>query len=245
MKIIFFNKKLSFKKCSKHALIAMLAALIVIKLLSAGNHVISVFKTWIPLNGRVIVIDPGHGGIDGGTNTGGILEKDINLEVALNLRRLLEKNGVNVIMTRTTDVSLDGLNSESPSRHKRDLLARANIVDKASPDNFISIHVNAESSSSKVRGPMVFYFRKSEESKRLAEVLQKSIENAYLNFGQKIPTRRPLANSSLFLLCNTKAPGVIIEMGFLTNPDDKKLLTSKEFQKAIAEAVVQGLKEYF
>jgi len=223
----------------------ILAFFIIFKLWLLQNPAVNVFRTWAPLSGRVIVLDPGHGGIDGGTNTDGILEKDINLEVALALRKLLEKNGVNVIMTRTTDIALDGLNNESNSRHKRDLLARANIINKTSPDNFLSIHVNADRKSSKVRGPMVFYFRKSEESRRLAEALQKSIEAAYESFGQKIPNRRPLANSSLFLLCNTKVPGVIIEMGFLSNPNDKNLLISQEFQKAIAEAIVRGLKEYF
>jgi len=244
MKIFYVNKNAAFKKCGKLALL-VLAFCVFIELCSSKNPVISAFRAWAPLSGRVIVLDPGHGGIDGGTNTEGILEKDINLEVALVLRKLLEKNGVNVIMTRTTDIALDGLNNDSSSRHKRDLLARANIINKASPDNFISIHVNADRRSSKVRGPMVFYYRKSEESKKLAEVLQKSIEDAYRNFGQKIPSRRPLANSSLFLLCNTRVPGVIIEMGFLSSPDDKNLLVSKEFQRAIAEAIVQGLKEYF
>jgi N-acetylmuramoyl-L-alanine amidase len=245
MNVIFIIRKFFNGKPMKKILFAILIVIAICKLHSSPNPVISVFRHWAPLTGRVVVIDPGHGGIDGGTcHKDGTLEKDINLQVSLELKRLLEKNGVNVNMTRTKDIALDGLNNESSSRHRRDLLARVSIINKTDPDVFISIHVNAEKSP-KVRGPMVFYYRKSQESKNLAMTIQKSVEHAYIKSGQKVPARSPLANSSLFLLCNTKRPGVIIEMGFLTNPDDKNLLKSKEFQKVFADAIVQGLKDYF
>lgn len=224
----------------------LLTAAMVAKLLYGKNPALRVFRHWAPLSGRIIVIDPGHGGIDGGTYTrDGTLEKDINLQVALELKRMLEKSGVSVIMTRTRDVALDGLNDKSEYRHKRDLIARVDIINSAHPDLFLSIHVNAERSSINTRGPMVFYFRGSEESGRLAGFLQKRLEEAYESSGQKVKARKPISNSSLFLLCNTKVPGAIVELGFITNPQDKALLTSKEFQKRLSEHIVYALKDYF
>ncbi|WP_422444745.1 N-acetylmuramoyl-L-alanine amidase family protein [Thermoanaerobacterium sp. DL9XJH110] len=226
-------------------LCGMMILIFVCRFLVFGRAV-NVFRMMAPLTGRVIVIDPGHGGIDGGTyDDDGTLEKDINLQISLKLKRLCEKNGANVIMTRTSDTALDHLNSKSEYRHKRDLIARADIINKARPDVFLSIHVNAEKSSSKTRGPMVLYFRGSEESRRLASLLQKRLEEAYTSSGEKIRSRLPLPNSSLFLLINTNAPGVILELGFITNPGDKALLTSQDFQHKLCASIFEGLKDYF
>lgn len=228
-------------------IVLLLAAVITIFQISyKKNLAIMVFKYWVPLAGKTIVIDPGHGGIDGGTyNRDGTLEKNINLQVAMELKSLLEKNGANVVMTRTKDVALDKLNGKSEYRHKRDLIARADIINRVRPDIFISVHVNADTSSTTVRGPMVFYFRGSEEGQRLAGFLQKRLEEAYEKSGQTVRKRKPLSNSSLFLLCNTKVPGAIVEIGFITNPQDRMLLKSLEFQRKISQHLLYAIKDYF
>lgn len=226
-------------------LLTLLLVTLVIKFLYGQNHTVSVFRRWVPMSWVVIVIDPGHGGIDGGANyKDGTLEKDINLQVSLKLKRLLEKEGVNVIMTRTKDIALDYLNNKSKYRHKRDLISRVEIINKIEPDIFLSIHVNAERSSSKTSGPMVFYFIDSTESRKVAEGLQKKLENVYKSAGHNIITRNPVANNSLFVLKNTKVPGVIVELGFITNSKDRALLTSSDFQHKLSEAILLALKEY-
>jgi len=226
-------------------LITLLTLALIIQYLYGQNTVISVFNAWLPLSGKVIVIDPGHGGVDGGANFNNILEKDINLDVSLKLKQMLEKESANVIMTRTKDIALDHLNKKNEYRHKRDLISRVDIINNARPDIFLSIHVNAERSSPKTAGPMVFYFYDSVNSRQLAQYLQKKIEEAYIEGGHTVPSRKPYANTSLFILKNTEPPGVIVELGFITNSRDRQLLTTQDFQNRISKAIVLAIKEYF
>lgn len=208
------------------------------------KNLFPVFGVYRSMGGKVIVIDPGHGGVDGGANhSDGTLEKDINLQVALKLKKLIKKSGAKVVMTRTEDTALDHLNQKSSSRHKRDLIARADVVNKVKPDVFLSIHINADKSSTNTSGPMVFYHRESDESKEIAAFIQEHLEDAYLNSGYATRRRRPLPNSSLFLLCKTKSPGVIIELGFMTNPRDRSILKDEEFQGEICQAILAALKD--
>lgn len=226
-------------------LLTLLVFALVIRYLYGQNPALSVFNTWVPLSGKVIVIDPGHGGIDGGASFKNVLEKNINLEVSLKLKRILEKEGANVIMTRAKDMALDHLNRKNEYRHKRDLISRVDIINKTAPDIFLSIHVNAERSSSKTAGPMVFYFFNSIESKQLAYSLQKKLEEAYAQAGHNVSSRKPVGNTSLYILRTAKPPGVIVELGFITNPKDRELLTTQDFQKRISMAIVLAIKEYF
>ncbi|SHF38453.1 N-acetylmuramoyl-L-alanine amidase [Caldanaerobius fijiensis DSM 17918] len=195
-----------------------------------------VFARLQPLSGKVIVIDPGHGGIDGGCNRGGILEKNINLSVALTLRKKLENAGATVFMTRETDTALDHLNNKNPYRHKRDLIARVDIINQHKPDIFLSLHVN--SGNSKSRGAIVFFSSKNPESKKLAQPIQD-----YLNelTGQ--------VNTSLtgdfYILRNAASPGVLIEMGFISNPQEANLLQDKTYQSKLADAILSGVMYYF
>lgn len=227
--------------------------ILLFSLLAGGNLLIlrsskifPVFWFFAPLSGRTVVVDPGHGGIDGGAyHSDGTLEKNINLSVAFKLKSVLEKNGAKVVLTRAKDESLDYRNNKSKSRHKRDLIARAEIINEVNPDIYLSLHVNAEKNSPATRGPMVFYHTSSPESRRLAELIQASLEEAYNSAGQSIRKRNPHANSTLFLLCNARPPGVIIELGFMTNADDRRLLKNHDFQNKLANAIVMALREYF
>jgi len=225
--------------------LALLISVIAIHYLYGHNFAVSVLSTWLPLSGKVIIIDPGHGGIDGGATYNRILEKDINLDVSLKLKKMLENEGANVILTRSKDISLDHLNKKSEYRHKRDLISRVDIINNTMPDIFLSIHVNAEKSSPKTAGPMVFYHFDSVNSRRLAQYLQKKLEEAYAEVGHTTPKRKPYGNTSLFILKNTKPPGVIVELGFITNSRDRQLLTTQNFQTRIAKAIVLAIREYF
>jgi len=239
------NTKFKVRSKSVFLLAAFLLVLLAVQLIYGQKLAVRVFSSRLPLGGKVIVIDPGHGGIDGGANFKNILEKDINLAVALKLKGLLEKEGANVIMTRTKDVALDHLNKKSEYRHKRDLIARVDIINNSRPDIFLSIHVNAEKSSPATRGPMLFYYYDSVKSRQLAQYLQKYLEEAFREAGHSVPARSPYGNTTLFILKNTKAPGAIVELGFITNEKDRKLLTTKDFQNRIAKAIAHATKEYF
>lgn len=211
-----------------------------------SERTFGVFWFYAPLSGRTIVIDPGHGGIDGGAyHSDGTLEKHINLSVALKLKSALERNGAKVVLTRTKDEALDHRNNKSKSRHRRDLIARADIINEVNPHVYISLHVNAEKNSPATRGPMVFYYQSSQESRRLAELIQARLEEVYQSAGQKVRKRNPNPNSTLFLLCNTRPPGVIVELGFITNESDRRLLKNPDFQSKLADAIAMALREYF
>ncbi|WP_159881128.1 N-acetylmuramoyl-L-alanine amidase family protein [Paenibacillus puerhi] len=185
-----------------------------------------------------VVIDVGHGGIDGGTSYGTILEKDINLAIAKLTYEQLRKNGYLVLMNRTADYALSGENLwlRSKSRHIKDLAQRAHLANEVDPKLVISLHVNAARRSSS-RGALILH-QKNERSKALALSLQSSLNDMY-----GIPNA-PIYGRTYYLLKYSKSPAVIVEMGFLTNPEDRELLTSKKGQQAIAARIAEGVASY-
>lgn len=191
-----------------------------------------------PLKDKTILIDPGHGGIDGGTSSGNILEKNINLEASLILKTELLRRGSKVIMTRDKDVSLENLCKDNDYRHRRDLKARVNIINNNNIDAYISIHVNAVNNAPYVKGPMVFYSNTNINSKTLASYVQDSL-NAIAG------TNRNPNVADYFLLTNAKKTGILVELGFITNNDDKNLLVNKDYLKKLSEGIAVGLEKYF
>ena len=187
---------------------------------------------------RTVVLDSGHGGFDPGKESSdGILEKHINLAIAERLKELLEKEGIRVVMTRTDD---NGLYTESDSNKKiADMKKRCAIIDAAKADIVVSIHQNSYQSP-EVKGAQVFYYSESEKGKKLAEVLQKSlIENA-----DPENHRMAKANTSYYILKNTSAPTVIVECGFLSNPEEERLLNTAQYQEKLVDALQKGICEY-
>ncbi|QUH25846.1 N-acetylmuramoyl-L-alanine amidase family protein [Serpentinicella alkaliphila] len=192
--------------------------------------------------GKIIVIDPGHGGIDGGTCHGNdILEKNINLSISLKLKKELQKRGATVVMTRETDDSLDD-HINNGNRHAEDLRERVRIINNSNADLFISIHVNY-TKNIKRQGPIVFYYLYSEKSKVLAENVQTHLNglSAYKEIGLN---RRPV-EGSYYILKNTLPPGVIIETGFISNEVDRELLLEEKHQKEITILIKNSIVEYF
>ncbi len=186
---------------------------------------------------KVVIIDPGHGGFDPGKQgIQGENEKDINLKIALKLRDYLEQSGAIVVMTRTTDNDTDGL--EGVKYKHKDMQERKKIADGG--DILISIHQNSFTQPS-VKGAQTFYNNKSDKGKLLAELLQESIKQ-YVDTSNR---REPKANSDYYVLKATSIPAVIVECGFLTNPEEEKKLNSDAYQEDIAWGIYHGIVKYF
>ena len=188
--------------------------------------------------GKIIVVDAGHGGIDPGANRSGILEKDINLDIALALRDILKNDGVKVILTRDIDVELSGLcdNKKVRGRYRRDLNARLEMIQESDADLFVSVHTNA-SYKAKRRGFECFYFAKSEQGKLLAVAIQEQLRRV-------APISQDAESAGFFVLRRNKVPAVLVEVGFITNPEERTLLQSEEYQRKLAEAIALGISDY-
>jgi len=241
--IYFITIKINFKKT---ILSLALLAFILILMTSGISKSISVFFTGQPYR-RIVVIDPGHGGVDGGTGDGGsLLEKNINLDIALRVKRNLDKKNILVFMTRVEDVSLESKSKISTSRYRRDLDGRKVIIDKSNGDAFVSIHVNADRNAPNARGAIAFYYRTSEEGKLLAEKVGNSIDKiVYRKYLKNESLSTEIDSQDLFVLRETKIPGILLEVGFITNSEDKKLLKDDRFKEKMALAIAEGLIEYF
>ncbi|KUK31622.1 MAG: N-acetylmuramoyl-L-alanine amidase [Thermoanaerobacterales bacterium 50_218] len=194
------------------------------------------------LKGRKIVIDPGHGGIDGGANSSDFLEKEVNLEVAKKLYQELTRSGAQVILTRKGDVSLDQLNNISSSRHKRDLYARVSLIEKHKPDIFLSLHINANYRQPSTTGSIVFYNKGILNSEKLATVLQENLNILMEKHNLKKHRAEP---ADYYILRNTNYTGVIVEMGFMSNPREKEMLKTSRYQWQLTKSIVRGIEEYF
>ncbi len=187
----------------------------------------------------VVAVDAGHGGRDPGkVGVDGQAEKDINLKIALRLKQYLEASDVTVVMTREEDL---GLYSEADSHKKAaDMENRTHLIDSASPDLAISIHQNSYHQD-EVSGPQMFYYSGSEKGKQLAEILQEEFQEA---LGLEKSTRSAKANNSYYLLLNVKAPMVIAECGFLSNPAEAALLSDSAYQDRVAWILHMGIMKY-
>ena len=186
----------------------------------------------------IVVIDPGHGGIDPGkVGVNGTLEKEINLDIALKLNDILKNSGICVVMTRRTD---DGLYDEDSDNKKiQDMKRRVSFIEEHNPKIVVSIHQNSFTQSS-VHGAQCFYHEDSEEGKKLASSIQK-------NIGIKADTddnRQIKSDNTYYLLKNTSIPTVIVECGFLSNPEDEKLLLDEEYRARMAWAIYMGIIQY-
>lgn len=175
---------------------------------------------------KIIVIDPGHGGGDGGAYYGGIAEKDINLAVSQKLAALLEAEGYRVIMTRTSDKYIG-------------LVSRAALANDAEADLFISIHANATEVSKDYAGIFTYYYPKSRGGKTLAQNIQSEICR-YTN-----AIDRGILTEEYVVLKRTKMSAVLIELGFMTNPTELQNLNDSAYQYKLAKGIVAGVNNYF
>lgn len=188
------------------------------------------------LLGKVIYLDAGHGGPDPGTIYKNIYEKDINLSIVKKLQEILEKDGAIVYLTRYGDYDLS--KNYTGSRKKSDLNNRAKIINNSKADIYISIHLNSISSST-WSGAQVFYDDVNDKNKGLAILMQKQLK-------KDLKTNREVKEINNMLM-NRKItiPGVLIEAGFLSNPNDRYKLQKDEYQYKVAESIKTGIIEFF
>lgn len=190
------------------------------------------------LQNKVIILDPGHGGFDPGAVSNDIREKDLNLALSKKIADLLQKEGAKVYLTRDRDYNLAPVGLHGRPAHLADLSQRAALAREKSADIFVSIHMNSISFRY-CRGAEVYHHYQSREGARLAGCIQNELV--------KIPgmRKRTVKPGDYALLRLTAVPAVIVEAGFMTNPEELKQLTTDRYQQALAESIVQGIKNYF
>ena len=187
---------------------------------------------------HTIVIDPGHGGNDPGkVAINSALEKDVNLAIALKLKKYLEQEDMEVVMTRQED---KGLYEETDSNKKvHDMKNRLAIMEGAKPALVVSVHQNSYPEES-VSGVQVFYYRDSAEGKRAALLMQEQMIATL----QPAKEREAKENSTYYILKKTTVPTSIVECGFLSNREEADRLTSEDYQERVAWAIHLGIMRY-
>lgn len=191
----------------------------------------------------VVVLDPGHGGIDGGAESNGVIEKNVNLSIAKKVRELCVLFGFEVHMTRQEDVSIHDEDKTTIRAQKNsDLNNRLKIMTKDPGAVVVSIHLN-KFPQSRVKGAQVFYAPKSQGSELLAQTIQDNMKNLLQPENDRQIKK---ADSSLFLLYNnTVTPAVLVECGFISNPDEAALLASEDYQDQVAFAICWSLLQFY
>ena len=190
----------------------------------------------LTLKGKTVYIDPGHGGRDPGTIYKDIKESDINLEIANELKKELEKQGAKIYLTRIGDYDLSKIDTKN--HKKSDLLERAKIINESECDIYISIHLNSDTTET-WSGAQTFYTNNNKQNKILATIIQNKLKETTKT------TRKIKELKNMYLFDRIKKPGVLIEAGFLSNANDRYLLKTKDYQKRLAHTITEGLIEYY
>ena len=190
---------------------------------------------------KTVVIDAGHGGEDSGAvGIGNVYEKNLNLEIAFKLGEYLTSAGYTVVYTRTKDKLLYTEEQNIKGMRKiNDLKNRMNIANSYSDALFVSIHMNSFGSSD-CTGLQVYYGVGSDESQKIADSVQSEVVKRL----QKTNRRKTKSGEGIYLLENSTNPAILIECGFLSNPEECKKLSEKEYQKELSFAIVCGIIEY-
>ena len=191
---------------------------------------------------QTVIIDAGHGGEDGGASSkAGLVEKDVNLEIALALRDMLKEKGINVIMTREDDRLLYDRNTNYQGRKKKlDLAARLAIADSTPDAIFISIHMNSFTDP-KYSGLQVWYSQNDPNSLPLAELIRKENQKTLQPDNNR---KTKVATSNINLLYNAKCPAVLVECGFLSNIDEASLFETQDYRRKVAFAISCAVCEF-
>ena len=228
--------KFKFLKAKKKSVVAWISCLLVIFLMSFAVFGIMSARA-VASNGTTIVIDAGHGGRDGGSvGAGGTIEKEINLDYSLALKNKLEKAGYKVVLTRKND---DGLYSPLAKNKKlSDMKERFKIIQKANPSLVISIHMNSFRDKS-AHGATTYYREGDEASQTIGNLIQKSLHTF---------VDAPMQNSKVgdyYILNCSYYTAVLVECGFISNPQEEAQLNTKEYKNKLTEAICNGIMLYF
>lgn len=185
---------------------------------------------------KVIYIDPGHGGVDCGAYYKNVKESDVNLEISTRLMNALKKEGATVYLTRYGDYDLS--TPGAWNRKRSDLSRRANIINKSNCDLYLSIHLNADDSGL-FHGAEVYYDTINPENEKIASIFQNEFNKHLSN------NRDYKENSTKYLQRRVSRPGVLLEVGFLSNSSERALLTSEVYQNRLVNVIKGGIYKYF
>ncbi len=241
MKTKIFDKKLKW-------MIALIILAVAITIGVSPVYDSMIAKVQLITGSDIILIDPGHGGMDGGASSdAGVTEKEINLSIAFYIRELAEADGWKVVMTREKDIGLGDSESKTiRSKKTADLIARREMIKEVKPTVAVSIHLNSFKQDRSVRGAQTFYptgpGEKSilDESKLFAETIQEQ-----LVIGISDGTdRTSLGKRDVLMFKNPTVPMTIIECGFLSNPEEAKLLEQEDYQRKLARCIYEGILLY-
>lgn len=202
---------------------------------------VTAWSSWsLPLAGKTIVLDPGHGGPDSGAvGKDDTLEKGIALSVAKQLQNYLQQTGAVVYLTREKDTDLADPDTKGLARRKvEDIRRRLQMIQDKKADFFISIHLNALPST-KWSGAQTFYYPKSDKNEHLAKMIQAEVIRNLEN-----TNRTALGLTSMYLLKHADAPGALVEIGFLSNVQERELLKQTDYQKKMAASIYEGILRY-
>lgn len=232
-------------RLSAGALIIIIAMAIAILVIPLELEILALQK---PADKEILLLDPGHGGIDSGAvGAGGTCEKHINLNIGLFIKEMAEIDGWKVIMTRTDDRGLSPEKGKQSIRSFKtaDILGRKEIIEKSKPMMAVSIHLNSFKQDRGVRGAQTFYPATGdpqiiEDSKILAEIVQESLVDGIADGTNRVA----LSKNDVLLLKNPQVPIIIVECGFLSNSQEETLLNKESYQREIAEYIYRGIMKY-
>lgn len=189
----------------------------------------------MPLIGKIIYLDAGHGGIDPGATYKDINEKDIALAITLKLEKALSKKGAIVYLTRRTDTDLADVNATY--RKRSDLGKRAKLINESDCELYLSLHLNSYPST-KWAGAQVFFTTKNDSNKTVAEFIQNELK-------EKMNTNREFKEiKNMYMYDRISKPGVLIEVGFLSNTNDRNNLLNEKYQEKLVMAITDGVIKY-
>ncbi len=234
---------LSAKKITKY-LLGIFVILLIFTFVSNSNteknNYISTVS--LPISGKTVVVDAGHGIPDEGAEVGdGTTEAETNLKIALKLQNLLEQSGCNVILTRSDENAIYDIESKTLKQKKiSDIRNRVKIGNESSADIFVSIHLN-KIPQTKYSGWQTFYNKNSIEGKKLATYIQKNLNDAI----QKENNRVPSKIENIYIINNVEIPTTIVECGFLSNEEERENLLNDSYQNRLAWGIYNGIIDYF
>ena len=210
---------------------------------SVSNLQKTVQTVSLPVTNKVVVLDAGHRTekMRGAESVNGTTEASTNLKIVLKVQNLLEQSGCSVILTRSDENAIYDLDSKTLRQKKvSDIRNRVKIGNSSSADIFVSVHLN-KIPQSQYDGWQTFYKQGNEQGKKLATCLQNSLTEAV----QKENKREPLKIDNIYIIKNVEIPTSIVECGFLSNPEEEKLLQEDEYQNKLAWGIYTGITNYF
>ena len=188
-----------------------------------------------------IILDAGHGGEDGGAQGNGLSEKNINLDITLRLASLLQEQGVNVVLTRDSDILLYDKDSNYNGKKKsQDLQNRLKITNSYENPILVSIHMNYFAQT-QYSGLQVWYSKNDSRSKILANQIQSNVKSTLQPNNNRVTKE---ATSSIYLLHNATCPAVLVECGFLSNPEEARALSDEIYREKLANVIFQSIMIY-